>query len=174
MIQADDRLKGLFDEAIKVARSHNHEYITLEHLLSVLLLQPEIVDMVKDKPQVKYDQLLKDLEDHITNKMNDVKLKEDVYPKRTQATERCVNRAFTTAIFQGQETVNYFHLLSSMYSEKESYACYYLEKNGFPKRIVIDYMTDVGTETIEEHKVSTKQASKILKQYTDNLNEQPY
>jgi len=172
MIQADDRLKGLFDEAIKVARSHNHEYITLEHLLSVLLLQPEIVDMVKDKPQVKYDQLLKDLEDHITNKMNDVKLKEDVYPKRTQATERCVNRAFTTAIFQGQETVNYFHLLSSMYSEKESYACYYLEKNGFPKRIVIDYMTDVGTETIEEHKVSTKQASKILKQYTVNLNEQ--
>ena len=172
MIQADDRLKGLFDEAIKVARSHNHEYITLEHLLSVLLLQPEIVDMVKDKPQVKYDQLLKDLEDHITNKMNDVKLKDDVYPKRTQATERCVNRAFTTAIFQGQETVNYFHLLSSMYSEKESYACYYLEKNGFPKRIVIDYMTDVGTETIEEHKVSTKQASKILKQYTVNLNEQ--
>lgn len=172
MIQADDRLKGLFDEAIKVARSHNHEYITLEHLLSVLLLQPEIVDIVKDKPQVKYDELLKDLEDHITNKMNDVKLKEDVYPKRTQATERCVNRAFTTAIFQGQETVNYFHLLSSMYSEKESYACYYLEKNGFPKRIVIDYMTDVGTENIEEHKVSSKQASKILKQYTVNLNEQ--
>lgn len=172
MIQADDRLKGLFDEAIKVARSHNHEYITLEHLLSVLLLQPEIVDIVKDKPHVKYDKLLKDLEDHITNKMNDVKLKEDVYPKRTQATERCVNRAFTTAIFQGQETVNYFHLLSSIYSEKESYACYYLEKNGFPKRIVIDYMTDVGTENIEEHKVSSKQASKILKQYTVNLNEQ--
>ena len=172
MIQADDRLKGLFDEAIKIARIQNHEYITLEHLLSVLLLQPEIVDMVKDKPQVKYDQLIKDLDDHITNKMNDIKLKEDVYPKRTQATERCVNRAFTTAIFQGQETVNYFHLLSSIYSEKESYACYYLEKNGFPKRIVIDYMTDVGTDTIEEHKVSSKQASKILKQYTVNLNEQ--
>ena len=172
MIQADDRLKGLFDEAIKIARNQNHEYITLEHLLSVLLLQPEIVDMVKDKPQVKYDQLIKDLDDHIINKMNDIKLKEDVYPKRTQATERCVNRAFTTAIFQGQETVNYFHLLSSIYSEKESYACYYLEKNGFPKRIVIDYMTDVGTDTIEEHKVSSKQASKILKQYTVNLNEQ--
>ena len=53
MIQADDRLKGLFDEAIKIARKNNHEYITLEHLLSVLLLQPEVVDMVKDKPTVK-------------------------------------------------------------------------------------------------------------------------
>ena len=76
MIQADDRLKGLFDEAIKIARKNNHEYITLEHLLSVLLLQPEVVDMVKDKPTVKYDQLLKDLADHIGNKMNDVKVNE--------------------------------------------------------------------------------------------------
>ena len=172
MIQADDRLKGLFDEAIKVARSHNHEYITLEHLLSVLLLQPEIVEMVKDKPTVKYDSLCKDLEDHITNKMNDIKSKEDVYPKRTQTTERCVNRAFTTAIFQGQESVNTFHLLSSVYAEKESYATYYLQKNGLPKKIVVDYMTDIGSDVAEEHQVSSKQASKILKQYTVNLNEQ--
>ena len=48
MIQADDRLKGLFDEAIKIARQHKHEYITLEHLLAVLLQQPEIAEMVKD------------------------------------------------------------------------------------------------------------------------------
>ena len=33
-------------------------------------------------------------------------------------------------------------------------------------------MTDVGTENMEEQKVSSKQASKILKQYTVNLNEQ--
>jgi len=172
MIQADDRLKGLFDEAIKIARQHKHEYITLEHLLAVLLQQPEIAEMVKDKPTVKYNSLLKELESHIKDNMNDIKLAEDVYPKRTQVTERCVNRAFTTAIFQGQETVNTFHLLSSVYSEKESYAYYYLEKNGFAKRIVIDYMTDVGTENIEEQSVSSKQASKILKQYTVNLNEQ--
>ena len=138
----------------------------------MLLQQPEIAEMVKDKPTVKYDQLMKQLQSHIKDNMNDIKLAEDVYPKRTQVTERCVNRAFTTAIFQGQETVNTFHLLSSVYSEKESYAYYYLEKNGFAKRIVIDYMTDVGTENIEEQSVSSKQASKILKQYTVNLNEQ--
>jgi len=172
MIQADDRLKGLFDEAIKIARSHSHEYVTLEHLLSVLLLQPEIVEMIKDKPTVKYDDLIKELQDHITNKMNDIKSKEDVYPKRTQTTERCVNRAFTTAIFQGQESVNTFHLLSSIYAEKESYATYYLQKNGLSKKIVVDYMTDIGSDAAEEHQVSSKQASKILKQYTVNLNEQ--
>ena len=40
MIQADDRLKAIFDEAVKIAKSHSHEYVTLEHLLFVLLLQP--------------------------------------------------------------------------------------------------------------------------------------
>ena len=172
MIQADDRLKGLSDEAIKIARNNKHEYITLEHLLLVLILQPEIIDMVKDKPTVKADQLVKDLEHHIAKKMNDIKVKDDVYPKRTQTTERCVNRAFTQAIFQGQEAVNAFHLLSAIYSEKESYACFYLQKNGLAKRIVVDHLTDVGIDTVEEHKVSSKQAAKILKQYTVNLNEQ--
>ena len=172
MIQADDRLKGLFDEAIKIARKHKHEYVTLEHLLLVLLVQTEIVEMIKDKPTIKAQQLIKDIENHIANKMNDIKVNEDVYPKRTQATERCVNRAFTTAIFQGQESVNTFHLLSAMYSEKESYAYYYLMNNGLPKKIVVDHMTDVGIDAGEEHKVSSKQAAKILKQYTVNLNEQ--
>ena len=172
MIQADDRLKGLFDEAIKIARKHKHEYVTLEHLLLVLLVQTEIIEMMKDKPTIKAQQLIKDIENHIANKMNDIKVNEDVYPKRTQATERCVNRAFTTAIFQGQESVNTFHLLSAMYSEKESYAYYYLMNNGLPKKIVVDYMTDVGIDAGEEHKVSSKQAAKILKQYTVNLNEQ--
>ena len=172
MIQADDRLKGLFDEAIKIARKHKHEYVTLEHLLLVLLVQTEIIEMMKDKPTIKAQQLIKDIENHIANKMNDIKVNDDVYPKRTQATERCVNRAFTTAIFQGQESVNTFHLLSAMYSEKESFAYYYLMNNGLPKKIVVDHMTDVGVDAGEEHKVSSKQAAKILKQYTVNLNEQ--
>jgi ATP-dependent Clp protease ATP-binding subunit ClpA len=44
--------------------------------------------------------------------------------------------------------------------------------NGLPKKIVVDHMTDVGIDAGEEHKVSSKQAAKILKQYTVNLNEQ--
>ena len=70
MIQADDRLKSLFDEAIKIARSHNHEYVTLEHLLAILILQPEIIEIVKDKPTVKYEQLIQDLNEHIQDKVS--------------------------------------------------------------------------------------------------------
>ena len=170
MIQADDRLKAIFDEALKLARSYKHEYITLEHLLNVLLAQPEIYDMLQNNQEVKYEQLLADLDGYIKNNLNEIKVSEEVYPKRTQATERTVNRAFTQAIFSGHESVSCFHLMNSMFSENNSHACYFLKKNGITKKLIVDY--SVANDTDNETKISSKQASKILKQYTVNLNEQ--
>ena len=171
MIQADDRLKAIFDEALKLARSHKHEYITLEHLLSVLLDQSEIHEMLNSNEETNYEQLVIDVHEHIQNKLNEIKTKDDVYPKRTQATERTVNRAFTQAIFSGHDSVSCFHLINAMFNEKNSHACYYLQKNGVTKKLIVDYSLENDTDT-SETKVSSKQASKILKQYTVNLNEQ--
>ena len=170
MIQADDRLKAIFDEALKLARANKHEYITLEHLLSVLLSQSEIYDMLQNN-EVNYEQLLMDIDNFIKESLNEIKVKDEVYPKRTQATERTVNRAFTQAIFSGQESVSCFHLMTALFSEKNSHACFFLIKNGVTKKLIVDYTVENDIET-SDTKVSSKQASKILKQYTVNLNEQ--
>ena len=171
MIQADDRLKAIFDEALKLARSHKHEYITLEHLLHVLLSQSEIYDMLQNSDEVNYEQLLIDLDDYIKEKLNEIKVADEIYPKRTQATDRTVNRAFTQAIFSGHDSVSCFHLMNSFFSETNSHACYFLKKNGVTKKLIVDYSVENDTDT-SETKVSSKQASKILKQYTVNLNDQ--
>ena len=171
MIQADDRLKAIFDEALKLARSHKHEYITLEHLLNVLLAQPEIHDMLQDSKDVEYEQLVADVSQFIEKNLNEIKVKDDVFPKRTQATERCVNRAFTQAIFSGHDAVSCFHLINSLFAETNSHALYFLKKNGVSKKLIVDYSVENDTDAAEG-KISSKQASKILKQYTVNLNEQ--
>ena len=173
MIQADDRLKGIFDEALKLARANKHEYITLEHLLTVLTAQPEIHEMMTKSEDINYEQLVADLDEHIRIKLNEIVSKDEVYPKRTQSTERTVNRAFTQAIFSGHDSVNCFHLLNAIFNEKNSHACYYLQKNGVTKKEVVDYTVEHGLDSNDDDvKVSGKQASKILKQYTVNLNEQ--
>jgi len=174
MIEPDDKLKFLFDEAVKVARQHKHEYITLEHLLLTIVNDPEIKEFCQKTEDVLYADLIADLKSHIETKLNEIKTKDDVFPKRTAAIDRMVNRAFTHAIFSGHDSVNSLHLLSSMYSEKNSHAVYYMVKNGLTKKLVIDYMTELGSDIGEEPSshVSSKQASKILKQYTVNLNEQ--
>ena len=172
MIQADDRLKSIFDEAVKVARDNKHEYITLEHLLLVLIAQPEISEMIKNNKEAQYEQLVIDLDDHIKNKLNEIRTNDDAYPKRTQSTDRTVNRAFTQAIFSGHEHVNCFHLINAIHSEKQSHALYYLLKNGITKKMIVDYTVEHGIDELSETQVSAKQASKILSQYTVNLNDQ--
>ena len=172
MIQADDRLKYIFDEAVKIARSHTHEYITLEHLLFVLIVQPDLDELFQSNKDINLEQLMNDLQEHIENGLNEIKSKEEVYPKRTQSTERTVNRAFTTAIFSGKEYVDCFQLLSSIYSEKNSHALFFMLKNGLTKKVVVDHMTEVGTDVPDDAQVNQKQAAKILKQYTVDLNEQ--
>ena len=172
MIQADDKLKHIFDEAVKIARSHAHEYITLEHLLFVLLIQPDLDELLHSNKEINVDQMMNDLQDHIENGLNEIKSKEEVYPKRTQSTERTVNRAFTTAIFSGKEYVDCFQLILSIFGEKNSHALFFMLKNGLTKKAVVDHMTEVGTDVPDETQVNQKQAAKILKQYTVDLNEQ--
>ena len=172
MIQADDRLKAIFDEAIKIAKSHSHEYVTLEHLLFVLLIQPELDEMLQSHESIKVTDLLNDLQNHIENELNEIKVTTEIYPKRTQSTDRTVNRAFTTAIFSGKDSVDAFQLIISMYAEKNSHAVYFLNKNGLTKKLIVNYLVEVGSEIPEETLINPKQASKILKQYTTDLNEQ--
>tara|TARA_A100001391_G_scaffold129830_2_gene89033 strand:- start:4939 stop:7152 length:2214 start_codon:yes stop_codon:yes gene_type:complete len=172
MIQADDRLKAIFDEAVKIAKSHSHEYVTLEHLLFVLLLQPEVDDLLQSNKEIKVDALMNDLQNHIENELNEIKVQAEDFPKRTQAVERTVNRAFTTAIFSGKEYVDAFQLIISIYGEKNAHAVFFLNKHGLTKKIVVDYLVEVGSDVPDETAVNPKQASKILKQYTTDLNEQ--
>jgi len=150
MIQADDRLKGIFDEALKLARANKHEYITLEHLLTVLTAQPEIHEMMTKSEDINYEQLVADLDEHIRIKLNEIVSKDEVYPKRTQSTERTVNRAFTQAIFSGHDSVNCFHLLNAIFNEKNSHACYYLQKNGVTKKQVVDYTVEHGLDSNDD------------------------
>ena len=154
MIQADDRLKAIFDEAVKIAKSHSHEYVTLEHLLFVLLLQPEVDDLLQSNKDIKVDALMNDLQNHIENELNEIKVQAEDFPKRTQAVERTVNRAFTTAIFSGKEYVDAFQLIISIYGEKNAHAVFFLNKHGLTKKIVVDYLVEVGSDVPDETAVN--------------------
>jgi ATP-dependent Clp protease ATP-binding subunit ClpA len=172
MIEPDEHLKTIFDEAVKVARENNHEYITLEHIALVLTTQPDVAELLKSKKTIKYPDLIADLTHYIETKLNEIKVNTVEIPKRTQSIDRMVNRAFTQAIFSGHEIVTGVHLLNSMFAEKESHALFFFEKNGVDKKTVVDFMQEANSMQEETVQVSSKQASKILKQYTVNLNEQ--
>ena len=184
MLEANEGLENIFENSVKEAEKRRHEYVTIEHVL-LSLIKDESIGTVLHDFKVQVGALIKDDEDYIDKKCNDIiaKGKEPMTPRKTASLERLMNRAFTQALFQGRQDVTSVDILISIFSEKKSYAAFFLKKHQVSKQDLIDL---VSTETIlddgmasmggpqpggPEQKLRPNQADRILKSYCENLNQ---
>ena len=184
MLEANEGLENIFENAVKEAEKRRHEYVTIEHVLLSLIKDNHIGTVLHDF-KVQVGALIKDVEDYLDTKCNDIvaKGKEPMTPRKTASLERLMNRAFTQALFQGRQDVSSVDILISIFSEKKSYAAFFLKKHQVNKQDLIDL---VSTETIldegmagmggpgeagPEQKLRPNQADRILKSYCENLNQ---
>jgi ATP-dependent Clp protease ATP-binding subunit ClpA len=184
MLEANEGLENIFENALKEAEKRKHEYVTIEHVL-LALIKDESIGTVLHDFKVQVGSLIKDVEDYLDTKCNDIvtKSKEPITPRKTASLERLMNRAFTQALFQGRQDVSSIDILISIFSEKKSYAAFFLKKHQVNKQDLIDL---VSTETIlddgmsqiagaqpggPEQKLRPNQADRILKSYCENLNQ---
>ena len=184
MLEANDGLENIFENSVKEAEKRRHEYVTIEHVL-LSLIKDESIGTVLHDFKIQVGALIKDVEDYLDTKCNDIvaKGKEPMTPRKTASLERLMNRAFTQALFQGRQDVSSVDILISVFSEKKSYAAFFLKKHQVNKQDLIDL---VSTETIldegmagmggpreagPEQKLRPNQADRILKSYCENLNQ---
>jgi ATP-dependent Clp protease ATP-binding subunit ClpA len=169
MVEPSDNLKAVFEHSIELAKTLKHEYLTIEHLLFSMLSEENFVNCVQGYGgDVEF--IKKNLEHYLKNKLTDI-IKEDVVkPKKTQAVERVLNRAFTQALFNGRQTMELSDVFISIMGEKRSYASYYIQQAGIDKNKFADYLNN-EIQTEEESDVSDVQVDRALKNYTTNLNE---
>ncbi len=185
MLEANESLENIFENAVKEAEKRKHEYVTIEHVL-LALVKDEYIGTTLVEFKVPVGNLIKDVEDYLDTKCNDIvaKGKDKVVPRKTASLERLMNRAFTQALFQGRQDVSSIDILISIFSEKKSYGAFFLKKHQVNKQDLIDL---VSTETIldegmavlgggqphtaGEQKLRPNQADRILKSYCENLNQ---
>ena len=184
MLEANEGLENIFENAVKEAEKRRHEYVTIEHVLLSLVKDQSIGTILHDF-KINVGSLIKDIEDYLDTKCNDIvaKGKEPMTPRKTASLERLMNRAFTQALFQGRQDVSSVDILISIFAEKKSYAAFFLKKHQVNKQ---DLMDLVSTETIldegmagmggpgeagPEQKLRPNQADRILKSYCENLNQ---
>ena len=183
MLEANEGLENIFENAVKEAEKRRHEYVTIEHVLLALIKDNDIGTVLHDF-KVNVGMLIKDVGDYLDTKCNDIIAKgaEPMTPRKTASLERLMNRAFTQALFQGRQDVNSIDILISIFSEKKSYAAFFLKKHQVNKQDLQDL---VSTETIldegmaqmggqqqgAEQKLRPNQADRILKNYCENLNQ---
>ena len=146
MLEANESLENIFENAVREAEKRKHEYVTIEHVL-LALIKDETIGTTLNEFKVVVGALIKDVEDYLDTKCKDIVAKgsEPMTPRKTASLERLMNRAFTQALFQGRQDVSSIDILISIFSEKKSYAAFYLKKHQVNKQ---DLMDMISTETI--------------------------
>ena len=146
MLEANESLENIFENAVKEAEKRKHEYVTIEHVLLALIKDKDINATLLDF-KINVSEMIKDIEDYLNTKCTDIISKSDkpVAPRKTASLERLMNRAFTQALFQGRQDVTSTDILLSVFSEKKSYGSFFLKKHKVNKQ---DLMDLVSTETI--------------------------
>ena len=170
MVEPSNDLQQVFEKAIDVARKLKHEYLTLEHLLFSMLCEEGFHKCVTGYG-ADANFLKKNLELYLKNKLDEIVTEqENVKPRKTQAVERVLNRAFTQVLFNGRQKIEPTDVFLAMMSEKRSYANYYIQQAEIDKDKFADYLNSEVPETVEEDS-APGQAERALRAFTTNLNE---
>jgi ATP-dependent Clp protease ATP-binding subunit ClpA len=172
MVEPSNELQLVFEKAIDVAKKLRHEYLTLEHLLFAMLCEESFHKCVTGYG-ADADFVKKSLEHHLKTKLQDITLEvEGAKPKKTQAVERVLNRAFTQVLFNGRQKIEPTDVFLAMMSEKRSYANYYIQQAEIDKEKFADYLNSEMEEvTEEEQQPRDSQAERALRSFSTNLNE---
>ena len=170
MVEPSNELQLVFEKAIGVSKKLRHEYLTLEHLLFAMLCDESFYKCVSGYG-ADSEFLKKNLEHYLKSKLDEITTEQtDVKPRKTQAVERVLNRAFTQVLFSGRQKIEPTDVFLAMMSEKRSFAHYYIQQAEIDKEKFADYLSSDVAEAGEEEP-QTGQAERALRSFTTNLND---
>jgi len=170
MIQPSDSLQKIFEKSILLAKNHDHEYITIEHLLYCIVLDNN-TEKILDEYGADIKFIKTNLESFIRDNLNELKSPTESRPKKTSSVERVLNRCFTQVLFGGRQTIEPIDVLISILSEKNSFAFYFLTKAGVSKEKFIKHFqeTILEDDENENNNINSNQVEKIINTFCRNL-----
>jgi ATP-dependent Clp protease ATP-binding subunit ClpA len=164
-MQNNPEIEQIVDEAVKIARDKKHEYVMTEHVLLAMLHHAPFRQVV-EKFGTDVVRLEQELEAYLASLANLVTTK-DVQPKKTNALERCFNRALTQVLFTGRRTISTVDLYLAMMSETNSHAHYFLLKYGVKKAEFVEFYQANYKQS--DVRLTDQQATEILTEHCTNL-----
>ena len=173
MIEPSKSLQEIFEKSVEMAKSLNHEYITIEHIIYGIMEDEDSYKLLEsfgaDAKFVKTN-----IEHYLKNNLNDIKTTNaNAKPKKTNSVERVLNRCFTQVLFSGRQRMEIADIIISVLSEKNSFGYYFLTKAGVTKEKFVKYFQEnvpITEDTeVETRIVNSNQIDRILNQFCTNL-----
>jgi len=144
------------ETASKIAGKYGHIYISTEHMLLAMFQNKDFANTLIEFG-VQLNELKLDLESHIADTFPSVQGNSQI---KTQALERVFNRALTSVLFSGRESVALLDIFISIMSENNSHSSYFCMKYNVNKE---EFMRFV------KHNSRHQQLNKQQEQYLDGV-----
>ena len=177
-----DEFEKTLQKAQENARSLGHQYMTLEHLLFAMTDDNDVIKVLK-ACDIDIEFLKQELEDFINNKLKDLISKDlNDEAKPTLGFQRVIQRAVIHVQSSGKEEANGSNVLVAIFSERESHAVYYLQKQNLSRLDVVEYLSHgnerekedfdfIKSENKEDESNINNSKKDFLNLYCTNLNE---
>src|SRR5512139_3629062 len=175
-------LETTLHNALGEASKRRHEYATLEHLL-IALIDDNHASQVMTACGVNRDDLKATVKQYLDSELGALVADSATDPTPTSGFQRVVQRAILHVQSSGRDEVTGANVLVALFSERESYAVYFLQQQDMSRLDAVTYISHgvgkgevtsdptppQGTEEKTEQKGDKKESA--LQQFTVNLND---
>jgi len=171
MLEPNKDLESIFENAVKIASVHDHEYITLEHFLFSMINNDAFAEILTSFG-ADINVLKEDLAKYISDNLQEIVNPEVEKPKKTNTVDRMLNRAFTQVLFSGRQIIEPVDCFLSMFSEKKSHASFFIRKANIDKDKFINFVKKELVREDEETTATdakTAQLERMIVQFCTNL-----
>jgi len=144
-------------KAIKEAKTHRHEYVTVEHMLYGLL-DDDLTRHIIDNCGGNYNKLKERLERFFSGGLPTLR-DETSEPNQTIAFNRVLQRAVNHVQNCGKKQVDSGDVLVSIFSESNSHAVYFLSTEGVGRIEVIEYISHGLPEYLQSNSLNNQEPS---------------
>jgi ATP-dependent Clp protease ATP-binding subunit ClpA len=179
-----ESLEKTLHNALKAASERHHEYATLEHLLYALIDDEHAAEVMR-ACGVALGDLQSAVVHYLDTELDSLKVEGHSDPSPTSGFQRVVQRAILHVQSSGKDEVTGANVLVALFSERESYAVYFLQQQDLTRLDAVSYLSHgvgkggkpaVQAEPEEKEEAKDKSEAKnkketALDQFTVNLNE---
>ncbi|MEB3416302.1 ATP-dependent Clp protease ATP-binding subunit ClpA [Alteriqipengyuania sp. WL0013] len=133
-------LEKSLHNALAAASDRRHEYATLEHLLLALIDDDDAVEVMK-ACGVDLGELGGVVRQYLDQEYQSLKVEGESDPQPTAGFQRVIQRAILHVQSSGKDTVTGANVLVALFSERDSYAVYFLQQQDMSRLDAVSFIS---------------------------------
>ena len=133
-------LEHTLHNALAEASKRHHEYATLEHLLLALVADTHAHAVMK-ACGADTEELAAQLGNYLDTELSALKADASVDPSPTAGFQRVIQRAILHVQSSGRDEVTGANVLVALFSERESYAVYFLQQQDMSRLDAVSFIS---------------------------------